>query len=94
MSAGYLLEFETHVGGLPCRVGCTAWEPYTPGRTSGPPESCHPAEGGHGEWQLLDRRGRPAPWLARKLTPHDEQRIESELFRAWERRARWLAAED
>lgn len=27
------------------------------------------------EWTLCDRRGRPAPWLERKLTPADEDRI-------------------
>lgn len=32
------------------------------------------------EFNVLDRRGRPAPWLERKLTPADKQRIENEIL--------------
>jgi hypothetical protein len=31
------------------------------------------------EWEVCDRRGRPAPWLAKKLTDEDEAEIEKEI---------------
>lgn len=31
------------------------------------------------EWTVCDRRGRPAPWLDRKLTADDKARIEQEI---------------
>lgn len=30
------------------------------------------------EYQILDRRGRPAPWLAKKLTQDDDIRLMDE----------------
>lgn len=32
------------------------------------------------DWELCDRRGRPAPWLTKKLTPADIDRIENEIL--------------
>lgn len=32
------------------------------------------------EWALLDRRGRPAPWLDRKLSRHDRAEITRHLL--------------
>ena len=32
------------------------------------------------EFTVLDRRGREAPWLTRKLTPDDVERIETEIL--------------
>jgi hypothetical protein len=31
------------------------------------------------DWQVLDRRGRPAPWLSKKLTSKIEAAIEQEI---------------
>lgn len=76
----YITEIETRIAGIPCRIGVTEWEKYRPGRSSGPVESCYEDEGGCGCWEVLDRRGRPAPWLERKMTEQDESRIECELF--------------
>jgi len=36
------------------------------------------------EWVVLDRRGRPAPWLQRKVTDEDEERINEEIFNQME----------
>ena len=73
-------EFESTCCGIPCIVRVTDWEAYVPAQTSGPPESCYPPEGGEGEWEILDRKGRPAPWLERKLTGDDRERIDTEVF--------------
>jgi hypothetical protein len=73
-------SFATKVCGIPCLVQITAWEKHRPGRIYGPPEHCYPDEGGYGTWELLDRRGRPAPWLEKKLTDKEINRIEDEVY--------------
>ena len=75
-----LVEFEDRVAGLPCLIVVTYWEPYVPAKVSGPPEYCYPAEGGCCEWEVRDRRGRPAPWLERKLTDAERERIDQLVF--------------
>lgn len=79
-------EFETRVCGIPCIVRVLSWEPYLPAKVYGPPEYCYPAEGGYGEWEILDSRGRPAPWLEQKMTDADRRKIESFLFDQMENR--------
>jgi hypothetical protein len=77
-------EFASTVCGIPCIVRVTDWEAYVPAQTSGPPERCYPSEGGEGNWEILDRRGRPAAWLERKLTGDDRERIDTEVFNRME----------
>ena len=79
-----VLEFEDRVAGIPCIIAVTDWEPYVPAQISGPPEHCYPAEGGCGEWIVLDRRGRLAPWLERKLTDRERDRIDALVFEKME----------
>ena len=73
-------EFETRVCGIPCIVRVTSWERYVPAKISGPVENCYPAEGGCGEWELLDLRGRRAQWLERKMKDSDISAIDEEVF--------------
>lgn len=73
-------EFDTQVGGIPCRVRVTSWERHRPGQLYGRPEHCYPDEGGFGTWELLDRKGYRAAWLDEKLSPDDVQRLEQEVF--------------
>lgn len=80
----YIAEIESRVAGIPCLIGVIDWEAYVPAYTSGPPDRCYPSEGGCGSWDVLDRRGRKAAWLERKLTAADERRIEQEVFDAME----------
>ena len=76
------MEFETTCSGIPCIVRVTYWEPYRPAFISGPPEDCYPAEGGCGDWEVLDRNGRKAPWLEKKLKGNclELERLEREVF--------------
>ena len=76
----YIAEIEHRVAGIPCLIGVIDYESYTPAFISGPPENCYPAEGGCGDWEILDRRGRPAAWLQRKLTARDEDEINEVIF--------------
>jgi hypothetical protein len=75
-----MTKIEATVCGIPCLVGVTYWEPYQRGRYCGPPEKCYPPEGGRGEWKILDRKGRPAPWLERKMTDQDRDMVNEEVF--------------
>ena len=80
----YIAEIETRVAGIPCIIGVTHFESV---RGS---YSYHAASDWdyHGyteaDWEVLDRRGRPAPWLAKKLTTTDQARIDDELARYFE----------
>ena len=74
------MEFDATVMGIPAIIRVTYWERYVPAQISGPPEHCYPAEGGCGDWEVLDRRGRPAPWLERKLTEEERERLDQAVF--------------
>jgi len=77
--SNYIAEIETRVAGIPCIIGVIEFESV---RGS---YSYHAASDWdyHGytesDWEVLDRRGRPAPWLAKKLSDKDESRIEKEI---------------
>ena len=80
-----MTEFESRVCGIPCIIRVKYWEVYIPAQRSGPPERCYPEEGGEGEWEILDRKGRPAPWLERKMTENDHDRMNREIFNHMEK---------
>jgi hypothetical protein len=63
----------TQIAGIPCQLRVTYWEATTTATWY------TPAEGGDIEYEVLDRRGYPAPWLERKLTDLDRQRLEVEI---------------
>lgn len=79
-------EIETRVSGIPCRIGVESYFKQAPDRGSWESDWDY-----HGyvqaDWQILDRNGRPAAWLERKLTAGDEDRIEAEIDAYFERRA-------
>ena len=76
------MEFETTCCDIPCIVRVTAWEPYRPAFISGPPENCYPAEGGCGEWELLDLDGNPSAELDDLVRryPQVAQAMEQKVF--------------
>ena len=68
---------EARISGIPCLIQVNAFQHYA---------GCHSGSSDwdyHGfcemDWDVLDRRGRKAAWLAKKLTSSDESRIESEI---------------
>jgi hypothetical protein len=75
----YIAQIESRVAGIPCIIGVTEYECVKGSY------SYHAAS----DWdyrgytdcafEVCDRRGRPAPWLERKMTGKDESRIESEI---------------
>lgn len=79
-----MIEYEIKICGIPAIARVTHYRPGDPGYTSGPPERCYPPEPAELEWEVLDRRGRPAAWLARKMTDAERERIERELIQLLE----------
>ena len=73
-------EFESTVCGIPCIICIKSWDGYRPSVIRADPGDSYPEEGGCGEWEVLDRRGRPAPWLEVKLTEAERVRIDEEVF--------------
>lgn len=74
------MDIEVRVCGIPAIARVTFYRPGSPGCLSGPPDRCYPPEPEELEYELLDRRGRPAPWLERKLTNEARARLERELI--------------
>ena len=75
----YIAQIESRVAGIPCIIGVIEYECVKGSY------SYHAASDWdyHGytdtDWEVCDRRGRPAPWLTKKLTNKDESRIEREI---------------
>jgi hypothetical protein len=75
----YLAEIESTVAGIPCLIGVTEFSSVR-GSYSYHADSDMDYYGyTESEWVVLDRRGRPAAWLERKLTDADRSRIEQEV---------------
>ena len=75
----------TRISGIPARIEITSYTPWRPARLYGHPDSWAPPEG-EIEWKVCDSKGRPAPWLEKKLTPAERRRIEGELIARGENR--------
>lgn len=74
-------QIETRIAGIPCIVKIDSLFVQKPmGPTADSDWDCY----GYTdlEYTVCDRRGRPAPWLERKMTEKDEARIEGELLSA------------
>ncbi len=71
-------QIETKIAGIPCIAKLDRMFVQKP---LGP--SCDSDYDCYGyteiEFTVCDRRGRPAPWLERKMTYKDQSRIENEL---------------
>jgi hypothetical protein len=75
-------DLEARVCGIPCTIRVSNWDTYQSAKVHGPPEDCCPAEGGSGDWEILDLKRRPAPWLSKKLatSPDEQSRLEQFIF--------------
>lgn len=63
----FLTVFDTRLAGIPCQVGVLNYERHAPID----PRQAHSDVEAYGytetDYVILDRRGRPAPWLQNKL---------------------------
>lgn len=71
---------KTTIAGIPCRVHVDHFFTQKPVRHADNPDDFY----GYREvdFTVCDRGGRPAPWLASKLTDDDRCRIEQEIMEA------------
>ncbi len=68
---GFIKTFVSRVEGIPCQIGVMSYQRYP----------ALPARQAHSDWEfygctetdyvVLDRKGRPAPWLQAKLRDDD-----------------------
>lgn len=73
----YIAEIETRVAGIPCIIGVTEYSSVAGDSRA---DSDWDYNGyTESEWEVCDRRGRPAPWLARKVTDKISREIDSEI---------------
>lgn len=73
----YIAEIESRVAGIPCIIGVTEYSSVAGNSRADSDWDYYGYT--EAEFTVCDRRGRPAPWLERKLTGKDESRIESEI---------------
>ena len=70
------------IAGVPCLIGVTGYLYQPP--CKGHPSTCASDWDYYGyeeiEWEILDRRGKPAPWLERKLSKGERGEITSHLL--------------
>lgn len=73
----------TYIQGIPCRVRVTHYfhQPAM-GCWADSPDDCYGYT--EVEFEALDGRGRPAPWLERKMRSEDRHAIEQEIIEAKE----------
>ena len=75
----FIIQFDYRVAGIPCQIGVLNYEHYSP--VSKDPRQCHSDLEYYGyseaDYVVLDRRGRPAEWLQRKLV--DDSDILAEI---------------
>ena len=75
------IEFDSRIRGIPCRI-CARWYPASKGCYEPHGLQLTPDEpAGIEDFEVLDTRGRPAEWLARKMTDADVVRVQEDANR-------------
>lgn len=75
----YLAEVPHRIQGIPCLIGVTHYECVRGSYSRNAPSDMDYYGYSESEWEVLDQRGRPAPWLERKLTDNDRSDIEAAI---------------
>lgn len=69
------------LAGIPCLIEVTNYVRVAPWKGSA--QTCDSSDDYYGyteyEYNILDRRGRKAPWLERKITPEEKAKIEQAI---------------
>lgn len=71
----YLAEINHRVAGIPCLIGVIDYSVTKGSFSYDAPSDIDYHGGTECDWEILDRRGRPAPWLARKINAREEDNI-------------------
>lgn len=77
-----MTEIESRVAGIPCIIRVTHFESVRGSYSYNAPSDMDYYGYTESEWEVLDRNGRPAAWLDRKLTDADRSRIDQEIEEA------------
>ena len=69
---------DSYISGIPCKILVDTLFIQKPNLYADNPDDYY----GYSdvEFTVCDRRGRPAPWLERKLTDNDTDRIKTEIL--------------
>lgn len=82
----YNTILDTKISGIPCKVGVK--ECHVVPSWRGSPWTCDSDMDFYGysdvDFEVLDRKGYPANWLAKKMTPSDIRRIEALILKDYE----------
>jgi hypothetical protein len=82
MNRKYELVFDTRIAGIPCQIGVTYFHYQPPWRGSA--HTCDSDVDYYGytelEYDVLDRRGRPAAWLEKKIDDDIRTDIQLEAY--------------
>ena len=72
-------EFESQIAGIPCRIEINDYDIRKPNSRADNSDDFY----GYAEvyWTVLDRNGRKAPWLEKKLKQGDYDRIDEEAIK-------------
>lgn len=75
----YIAEVEHRICGIPCLIGVIEY--YHQEGSFNPKEDSDWDFYGYTDsaWEVLDRKGRKAPWLAKKLDDKEEELIEEAI---------------
>jgi hypothetical protein len=74
-----MTKLETHISGIPCLIAVTNYKRVKGSFSRNAPSDMDYHGYTESEWEVCDRRGRPAPWLERKLDDAARDRIEEEI---------------
>lgn len=75
---------DARIHGIPCKIDVIEFDPGRDADLSGHPDTWQPPEPGTCEYEVCDRKGRPAPWLEAKLNDGDRRAIEARIHDNWE----------
>ena len=73
---------KTTIAGIPCEIEVLYIDWGEEAVLNGPADYWHPGSPPDAEYRVLDRRGRPAPWLEEKITDEEHERILAEILEA------------
>lgn len=71
-------EFDTKISGIPCICRVDHYRPAVPDHWGARMEDAEQGSPEEFDFTILTRRGKPAPWLERKLTDQDRERLAEE----------------
>ena len=76
----YLETLPYRLQGIPCQIGVKHFLRVEGSYSRNAPSDMDYYGWAECDWDVLDRRGKPAPWLERKLTQRDCDDIDNTIF--------------